>query len=329
MKTALIIVGILAIIIFIIYMVITEGRKVSFMGGVLCKFLIKKHIPKEQNLYGTKEEVLKVNDELYNKPWSPEKGYILEKQQFDTFTAEILKAEDIQSKKVVLQLHGGGFILGLQNMHRDIAQKYCKIIEGGITVTPNYRTAFEAPFPAGIMDCIETYKWLLEQGYNAKDIIVTGESSGGNFVLSLMLYLKDHGIELPGKAITISPVTDFHFETESCHKYKDICMIGNNFGGGRFDIAKFPYFENDNVNLSDPYLSPYFGDYSDFPPMLMQVGEREVLLDDTIRVAKKIKEAGGKVKVTIYPYMFHVFHALGKLPETKKAWKEINEFLNS
>ena len=245
------------------------------------------------------------------------------------FKMELLEEKtDTREKSlryVVLQLHGGGYYGKLHNTYRAVAAYYHEITDGFDVLSADYRVAPDHPYPAALEDATDAYKWLLEQGYQPEHIIVSGDSAGGGLALALCMYLRDHRISLPAGVITMSAWTDLTGSGESYQENYDKDPI---FGGSRHTLVyKKGYYLNHDP--ATPYISPVYGVFNRFPPLLMQVGELEMLLDDTLSVAAKAKAAGVKVKEHTYPGMFHVFQlGLGTYPESKEAWEEIRHFIH-
>ena len=238
---------------------------------------------------------------------------------------EYLKPVTAVTGRVILQLHGGGYIGPMKNIYRRFAVKYSKISYGADVLTPDYRVAPEHPFPAALEDAVHAYEWLLkEQGYEPEHIVVAGDSAGGGLALALCLYAKDHGLPLPGGIITMSAWTDVSLSGAS---YETNYEIDPLFGNSRENML-YQCSYIGGADPRNPYLSPLFGDFSGFPPMLMQVGSYEVLLDDTAGAAAKAREAGVKVRLSVYDGMFHVFQmGLDLIPESREAWNEVEEYL--
>lgn len=239
--------------------------------------------------------------------------------------AELLSLTQNPSlNRVILQLHGGGYIGAMRNKYRSFAGLYNEI-GGGINVfTPDYRVAPENPYPAALEDALDAWQWLLQSGCQPGKIVIAGDSAGGGLALALCLYLKDHGMELPEGLILMSPWTDL---TASGESYEKNYTLDPLFGNTKESMI----YNRDYVGDEDPanpYISPLFGDYDGFPPMLIQVGSIEMLLSDSTELAKKAKESGVKVRLSIYEGMFHVFQ-MGELmiQESKKAWEEAGKFL--
>ncbi|MFA9377633.1 MAG: alpha/beta hydrolase [Lachnotalea sp.] len=258
--------------------------------------------------------------------WRCPNGFHLEKHKIFEIEMELLEPNEPSSNLIVLQLHGGGYIGPMKNIYRTFAVMYSKAAAGASVLTIDYRVAPENPFPAALEDALEAYQWILDNGYKAEQIVVTGDSAGGGLALALCLYLRDHECELPKGIITMSAWTDLTSEGESYTKNYEIDpLFGNTKDSMIFNSA---YIGNNDVK--NPYISPIFGEYDEFPPILMQVGSYEMLLSDTIEVANKIKEKGSKVKLSIYEGMFHVFQMSKFLiPESRNAWQEIEQFFMS
>jgi acetyl esterase/lipase len=185
----------------------------------------------------------------------------------------------------------------------------------------DYRLAPEYPFPAGLEDCVITYKWLLEQGIGPEDIIVGGESAGGTLTLSLLLALKEEGISLPKAAFSISPVTDLRCNADSFtyNAKNDIAPTGSWHHWMKHYIG-------DTDQLS-PLLSPQFGNFEGLPPLLICVGTHEIHLDDCINTAKKAESHGVEVILSKWDSMVHAFPIMSPLfPEAKEAMNEICQY---
>jgi len=242
-----------------------------------------------------------------NADWTMPDGYAHEVFEVNGITMEWVQARGDKPDKAVLQLHGGAYNRSLAvngATYRRAAVKYAEISGAGV-LTVDYRVAPEHPYPAALEDALLAYDWLLEQGYEPEDIIVAGDSAGGGLTLATALYLRDHDMPLPAALITMSAWTNLDYRRWAP-----------------------PYVGDERAD--HPYISPVYGEYDGFPPMLMQVGGDEALLNDTLRVAEKAKEAGVDVTQTTYDGMFHVFQMLfPALEEANEAWKEVAEFIGN
>ena len=241
----------------------------------------------------------------------------------DLLVKKAVEGEEREYSGIVLQLHGGGYYGGMHNTYRDTAAMYAEVSGGYSVLTPDYRTAPENPYPAALKDAIAAYERILDMGFESREIVIAGDSAGGGLALALVLYLRDNGAPMPGGIITMSAWTDL---TASGASYTEHFGDDPIFGGTYNTlIYKNGYYRGSDP--WDPYISPVFGSFEGFPPVLMQVGEKEMLLDDTRDVAGKLKEANVPVREHIYPGMFHVFQ-LGLLlyPESREAWNEVRQF---
>lgn len=268
------------------------------------------------------------NGEYRKHPVEPEwkcpKKYFMEKIQMEHFTMELTQPKRLEDDRMVLQLHGGGYIGPMKNIYRTFAVWYSRVLQGGSVLTIDYRVAPEHPFPAALEDAYAAYDWLIRAGYRPEQILLAGDSAGGGLAFALCHYLKDQGLPLPRGIIAMSPWTDL---TTSGASYVDNYEKDPLFGRTEDSML----FNKDYIGDAypeNPYISPMYGDFHDFPPVLIQVGSYEMLLSDSLTVAEKLKAAGGRVRCTVYEGMFHEFQMAGALlPEAKKAWQEVSAFV--
>ena len=208
--------------------------------------------------------------------------------------------------KVILQLHGGGYTGAIRNIYYNFAVLYSERSKGCAVLTPDYRVAPENPYPAALEDALISFQWLLERGYKGHQIILAGDSAGGGLAMALTMYLRDHGMELPCGIVAMSPWTDLTASGASYEENYEKDPLFGNTKESLIYINDYPG-EEDKTN---PYISPAYGDFTDFPPMLIQVGSTEMLLSDSMGVTEKSREKGGKVRLSIYEDMFHVFQII-------------------
>jgi epsilon-lactone hydrolase len=258
--------------------------------------------------------------------WKCPKEYQMKQICMEQFEMEFLQPDNAENNLIILQLHGGGYIGPMKNIYRSFAVMFSKAAKGADVLTIDYRVAPEYPYPAALEDAIEAYQWILDKGYSNNQIIIAGDSAGGGLSLALCLYLRDNGLKLPKGIITMSAWADLTCEGESYTSQYEIDPL---FGNTKDSMIFNSSYIGDN-DPHNPYISPVFGEYHDFPPILMQVGSYEMLLSDTKEVARKIKEQGGKVRLSIYEGMFHVFQmSLKLIPESRNAWQEIRQFFKT
>lgn len=301
-----------------------QEREASIRGRVIRDMIA--HVTND-NLIGKKIKSGELRKRISEREpaWHCPDCFSLTTIDMGNFTMEFLeRKEEKNEQKVILQLHGGGYVGAMRNAYRSFAGLYNEVSRGMSVLTIDYRVAPEHPYPAALEDAVAAYRWLLEQGYFSEQIILAGDSAGGGLAMALCHYIKDHGMHLPCGLIAMSPWTDLLATGES---YETNYERDPLFGKTRDSLI----YNKDYVGNHDPmdaYISPLYGDFRDFPPMLIQVGSYEMLLSDSVSVAAKAREQGVKVRLSIYEGMFHVFQmAMLLLPESKKAWMEIGKFI--
>lgn len=260
----------------------------------------------------------------------PKPGYERKKVELENCTLEVLSKKNSEnSDKVIYQIHGGAFLFDLLDLYRWQAETWSEMCGGATVVMIDYRIAPETLFPGAIEDVLDGWEWITESGYEPENIVVTGDSAGGNLALNLILSLRDEKKELPKAAMLMSPWADLSTESES---YKTNVYIDPIFGfkegtNEELDVEDIIRIYAGDADLHDPRVSPVYADYSGFCPTYIQVGTGEVLYSESITIAEKLKAAGVDVTVTEYSGMWHVFQLFGNLlPEGRDAWKKAGAF---
>jgi len=262
--------------------------------------------------------------------WKTPTGYTNIKYDLSKSKLELLQNSSGSHKNVIYQLHGGGYVIGFSDMYRNFAVRYSKLSGGADVASLDYRIAPKNTYPAALDDAMEGWEFLLARGYKPENIIVVGDSAGGNLTLALTEKLRDEGKALPLALVCMSPWADLAGKGAS-HTYNiyNDPMFGIKKGTSISKSFKSPAYAG-NTNLQDKYLSPMYGSFKGFPPMLLQVGTYEVLESDSVTVYEKAKAAGVDVKLTKYYGMFHVFQMAGNmLPESRAAWAEVSAFIKT
>ena len=239
-------------------------------------------------------------------------------------TAEMQIPEGAASDAVILYFHGGGYVGGSIASHRNLTGNLalasrCKLL------SVEYRLAPENPHPAAVEDAINSYKWLLSKGYDPTKIAISGDSAGGGLAIAAQLKIRDEGLPLPAASAPISPWIDMGLsgDTMSSRQSRDPLI--------RLDLIREfkSQFLGPNDNSNDPYASPLQADLSGLPPMLIHVGDDEMLLSDSERLAEKASAAGVSVTLEVWPEMIHVWHTfVGLFPEAQDGINRIAEFFS-
>jgi monoterpene epsilon-lactone hydrolase len=229
---------------------------------------------------------------------------------------------DAPPDKAILYFHGGGFRLGSVASHRDLIAQIADT-SGCRVLAINYRFSPEHRFPAALEDALAAYRYMLDQGLKAENIAFAGDSAGGNLVLAAMLALRGRGEPLPATAVLMSPWTDLaatgasyesRAKADPIHQRAMVLALAKNYLGEEGD----PY---------DPLASPLYAELAGLPPLLIQAGDRETVLDDSTMLADAARAAGVDVQLEIWDGMIHVFQMFPEIPQAREAIASIAKFL--
>ena len=295
----------------------------SVKGRVIADLL--SHLTNDLQI-GKKIKSGELRKRLKEPPWIVPDCFNMTHIELKNFSMKVVSLKENPSQDhVILQLHGGGYMGAVRNAYYVFAGLYNEVSHGCNVLTPDYRVAPEHPYPAALEDAVASYQWLLDKGYYGEQIIVAGDSAGGGLAMALCMYLKDHHMPMPGGVVAMSPWTDL---TASGESYETNYERDPLFGNTKDSLIYVNDYAGDHDKM-DCYISPLFGDFRGFPPMLIQVGSLEMLLSDSVSVAAKAREQGIRVRLSIYEGMFHVFQmAYLNIPESKKAWAEVGKFID-
>ena len=246
----------------------------------------------------------------------------------DGIPAEWVLAEDADPDVRLLYLHGGGHVSGSGAFYLSLAGHLSKTA-GCAVLLPDYRLAPEHPFPAGLEDCVRAHQWLTRWGpagpESAAATFIAGDSAGGGLTLSTLLALRDQKLPLPAAGVALSPYADLTLSGESIRSQAELDPVMH-----PRCLPQFVALYLDGADPRDPLASPVFGDYTGIPPLLIQVGEHEVIRDDSVSTAAKAQAAGCRVTLEVWPGMFHVFQSHEPLlPEGRQAIEHIAAFMRS
>lgn len=242
--------------------------------------------------------------------------------EVDGIHSEWVSAPGAATDRVVLYLHGGAYSVGSCNTHRDLASRI-SAASGARALVPEYRLAPEHLFPAAVEDAVTAYRWLLKNGFSPSRIIVSGDSAGGGLSLALLLSLRASGDPMPAGAALLSPWTDLTVSGESA---KTRVAVDPMIAPHQILPAGQMYLGT--ADARNPLASPVFADLRNLPPLLIQVGNDETLLDDSTRLTKNAYEAGVDVTLRVAVGMWHVWHiSAAIMPEAQLAVDEIGAFI--
>jgi monoterpene epsilon-lactone hydrolase len=230
--------------------------------------------------------------------------------------------KNISNQGVVLYFHGGAFVSGSIKTHRALVGRIARASKTKC-LSVEYRLAPENPYPSGLNDAIAVYKWLLKNNYNHQQIIIAGDSAGGGLAMATLIKIRDEQMPLPGAAVFLSPWLDLRSTGNSrlSLAHKDPML--------KPGMSKIytDYYAPD-MDLTNPYISPYYANPVGLPPIYIKVSDSELPLDDSTRFEKNAKTVGVEVELEIWKDMLHVWHIFSPvLPEATRAIKRIGKYI--
>jgi acetyl esterase/lipase len=250
----------------------------------------------------------------------------LQRMQIGSLPVEwLIPTPSDDTQKTILYFHGGAWLFGWYNTHRLLVGRIAKQTNKR-ALAVDYRLAPEYPFPAALEDCLAAYHYLLDCGIRSDQVIMAGDSAGGNLVITCMLALREAGESLPAAGICISPATDLTAEAVSYKETKDAILSSGLY-------RKFASILQDSLigghDPHDPLLSPIFADLHGLPPLLVQAGEDEILLNSITAFVNKARQEGVQVTYEVWQAMRHVWHIYAPyLPEAQYAVYSLSKYID-
>jgi monoterpene epsilon-lactone hydrolase len=236
--------------------------------------------------------------------------------------ADQIEAAGVATSRVVLYFHGGGYSLGSARSHRGLGKRIAAEARARV-VLPDYRLAPEHVFPAAVEDAVASYRWLLATGVAPEQIAVGGDSAGGGLALALLVSLRDAGAPLPACAVLLSPFADLECRGETYATLAELDPIVSREMGLGMAQAYIGAHQPSN-----PLASPVRAALDRLPPLLIQVGSREVVLDDARAIERHARQAGVLAKLDVWPGMVHVWHLFASvLEEGQRAIQDLGSFI--
>jgi acetyl esterase/lipase len=259
---------------------------------------------------------------IYALPQSPLfQETTFERVEAGGVAAEWVKRPDSADGPVILYFHGGGYGLGSVETHRDLVARICRA-GGARGLSLEYRLAPEHQFPAQLHDATNAYRWLLEQGIPPKRIVLAGDSAGGGLVISSLVRLRDVGAALPALAVCLSPWVDLEALGASVDANEPYDYIS------RRALEQYKKRFVSDGDVRNPLAAPLYADLQGLPPMLIQVGSAETLLDDSLRIAERARQANVDVTLHVWEDMIHVWQLFAFMaPQAEAAIDEIGAFI--
>ncbi len=234
---------------------------------------------------------------------------------------EWVKTKTSSPARLILYFHGGGYISGSPETHRALVAKLANVSEA-TAFAVQYRLAPECAFPAAVRDGLDAYRQLMARGLPASSIVLAGNGSGGGLAFAVLLAIRNAGLAMPAGCLAMSPWADMTLSGWSVMQNgrTDTALSWELlFVSARHYLKKAP--------PADPYASPVFANFKDFPPIMVHAGSLEMLRDDASRLGDRAAEAGVPVSVEIYDGMQHVFQANSHVPEARVSLQRLGQFV--
>lgn len=301
----------------------------SFLGGFV-KAAIRLYTFK----YRRKQASLSYNLKIKPRDYKCPKELDHTVKEYGGVKVEILAPKNYRGNKITLQFHGGGAVNDMRDgFYRKTAERYVKVT-GLAVYSIDYEAGRDKVHPSLLYDCFNAYKGLLESGIKPENIAAVGDSMGANLMLATCLKARDEGLPLPCALVSICGFLDNTASGQSyfVNAHKDpmyalpFYMSKETYS---VRLRRIPPYAG-NTDLKDPYLSPAFGNFKDFPPVLIVCGAIEVDESDSAMLYSAAKRDGVKVKYNKYAGMFHDFLYIAPfIKESKAAWKDTAEFIKN
>jgi monoterpene epsilon-lactone hydrolase len=284
---------------------------------------VNKHWEENVNAMGTVEEAREFSDKRWTALTAEPGGVDYLEVDVNGTEGMWIVPKGCATNRVIICFHGGGYISGSMYTHRKMFAHLAKSV-GCRALNLNYSLTPEAKYPTQLNEALKAYKWLLAQGIEAGHIALAGDSAGGHLSLSTLLLIRDEGLPQPAGALTISAWTDMKLSGKSYDENFDKDVLF------RRPMAQFlvQLFFSEQASISDPYASPIDASLKGLPPVYMQAGEDEALVDDSRVFAARAKDAGVNVKIDVFPQMLHTFQmTAGRSPEANDAIQRFAQWL--
>jgi epsilon-lactone hydrolase len=251
------------------------------------------------------------------------RGATFERVSLGPVKGEWVKTGASSSDRVILYFHGGGYVSGSPESHRALIAKLAHASEA-VAFTAAHRLAPEYMFPAAVRDGIDAYRQLIGRGISPRSIVLAGNGSGGGLSLCVMLAIRNAGLPMPAACAAMSPWADLSLSGWSVmqNARNDTAL-----SWGLLFVSARHYLKRSNP--SDPYASPVFANFKDFPPIMVHAGSLEMLRDDASRIGDRAADAGVPVSVEIYDGMQHVFQANSHVPEARVSLQRLGQFIRA
>lgn len=260
---------------------------------------------------------------LFERFGAPPRDAVFEPVQIGPVKGEWVRVGASAPSRLIVYFHGGGYVAGSPESHRPLVARLAQAAEAR-AFSVDYRLAPEFAFPAAVRDGIDAYRQLLQKGVPPKSIALAGDGSGGGLAFAVALAIRNAGLPMPACVVAMSPQADLSLSGWS------VLQNGRNDSALNWEllfVSARHYLRK--TNPSDPYASPAFASFKDFPPIMVHAGSLEMLKDDASRLGDRAADAGTPVSVEIYDGMQHVFQANPRVPEARVSLARLGQFIKT
>ena len=248
---------------------------------------------------------------------------VVERAQLGQIKGEWLSVGETQPQRLIIYFHGGGYVSGSPETHRPLVARLCKAA-GAIALMFDYRLGPEFPFPAGLRDAVDGYRFLLGRGFSPDSLVLAGDGAGGGLAFATLMAIRNAQLAMPAACVALSPWADMTLSGWS--------MIQNAKNDAVLSwellfLSSRHYLKG--ANPADPYASPVFGNLRDFPPIMVHAGSHELLRDDASRLGELAAASNVPVSVEIYDGMPHLFQGSPSASEAKVSLNRLGQFIRA
>ncbi len=254
---------------------------------------------------------------------APPKGATFEPAQIGPLKGEWVRCPNSSPSRLILYFHGGGYIAGSPQTHRALIARLAQASEA-TAFSLDYRLAPEYAFPAAVRDGIDAYRHLIAKSVSPSSIVFAGDGSGGGLAFSVLSAIRNANLPMPAGCAAMSPWADLSLSGWSVQQN---AKTDSSLNWDLLFVSARHYLKK--TNPCDPYASPAFATFKDFPPIMVHAGSLEMLRDDASRLGDRAADAGVSVSVEIYDGMQHVFQANYRVPEAKVSLQRLGQFIRA
>jgi acetyl esterase/lipase len=262
-------------------------------------------------------------DSIFSGLGAPGGEVIVEPGQVGGVKGEWVAVADTKAQRLIIYLHGGGFISGAPASHRPIVARLCRA-GNAAAFSVAYRLAPEFPFPSGLRDGVDAYRYLMGKGIPSRSVILAGDGAGGGLAFSMLMAIRNGGMPIPAGIIALSPWADLTLSGWSVMQNADSDHV---LSWDLLFVSARHYLRGGNP--ADPYASAIFGNLRDFPPIMVHAGSREILRDDASRIGELAAAANIPVSVEVYDGMQHLFQGLSSSQDARVSINRMGQFIRA